>query len=819
VAELYRGPIEVDAGKAADQGVALHEKLQRAYWWIVNTGIISPFYDIEYNGTPPQRFSFGDAKVQLTLPTDQSYSSYVLLPLLSLATRRRCLLVGGPGRGKTAIAVLMGVLAGLQPQRAQAGIQHGQPQMTIADLLGNPLPSTLVNAKSMDEVQIAWRRWLGMRVKIIDEYNRIPTRTQSALLTVMADNYAELYDQVFECPPGAWYLTANDDAGGGTYQVIEALRDRIDVVVKALHFNSALPRRAAHCASRRALSLKRSCPARSSSPLKSSTRLEREIRQVKVPARCAGVWSSSPASSSSARGAAAARVHDQGHGEAGSGVELRSFADGRAGKDAAAGPRRADPQRRVGARLMTTLVFAKAHGLLPRRMEVEFEDVRQVLPFVLHDKLVQEPDAPFFEVPENAAYRTDRIGWLRRLFDLSCAEYDRLDRDREDPTAASCAGTGPRPRGGEREGDARAPHQDRASDRRADQGRQGLRPHLRRPPPAQIPAPALHELPSVFHAALEARRDYLNAVFRQDGRRVDPDAFLHHLGSVVGPLVDNLAVASAEQAEELTTALYRLSLRAHRQGLLGGDAPSRAIERAFASTLPLLLAVFPERARDLSLAVCNAALRLERLAAPRADRWLAAMESLGPSCADVDALFALGLVLAWREGAAEFRAAARERFQELSPVLRRATLGVEALAPDAERRFAAPLDAGALGAPEVVARVGGFVGFGGMFRDPPLVVAAEGRLFAFDSQATTEIFADAFGVTLRPVAETPNGQTDAAGSPVTLSEKGDVSMGDAVARLPLLAGASSHAYADGALAVTLPESHFVFVVGRRPLTP
>jgi MoxR-like ATPase len=112
--------------------------------------------------------------------------------------------VGGPGRGKTAIAVLMGVLAGYNLNELKRAIQHGQPQMTIADLLGNPLPSTLVNAKSMDEVQIAWRRWLGMRVKIIDEYNRIPTRTQSALLTVMADNYAELYDQIFECPPGAW---------------------------------------------------------------------------------------------------------------------------------------------------------------------------------------------------------------------------------------------------------------------------------------------------------------------------------------------------------------------------------------------------------------------------------------------------------------------------------------------------------------------------------------------------------------------------------------------------------------------------------------
>src|SRR5262249_19227398 len=83
-----------------------------------------------------------------------------------------------------------------------------------------------------------WRKWLGMRIKIIDEYNRIPTRTQSALLTLMADNYAELYDQTYECPESAWYLTANDDAGGGTDQVIEALRDRIDIVVKALHFNS-----------------------------------------------------------------------------------------------------------------------------------------------------------------------------------------------------------------------------------------------------------------------------------------------------------------------------------------------------------------------------------------------------------------------------------------------------------------------------------------------------------------------------------------------------------------------------------------------------
>ena len=238
VADLYQGPATTPEAAAEGPAAPLDEKLRQAYFWITNHAIISPYYDIEYNDKTPQTYQFGDRQVQVSLPTDQSYSSYVLLPLLNLAVRRRCLLVGGPGRGKTAIAILMGVLAGYSLRDIRRTIQHGQPQMTIADLLGNPLPSSLVEARDMDEVKIAWRKWLAMRTKIIDEYNRIPTRTQSALLTVMADNYAEIYDHIYECPPAAWYLTANDDAGGGTYQVIEALRDRIDVVVKALHFNT-----------------------------------------------------------------------------------------------------------------------------------------------------------------------------------------------------------------------------------------------------------------------------------------------------------------------------------------------------------------------------------------------------------------------------------------------------------------------------------------------------------------------------------------------------------------------------------------------------
>src|SRR5215467_3454376 len=238
VADLYRGPVTEKRDGSGEGGPVLDEKLRQAYFWIVNTAIISPHYDIEYNDGPPQSFVLGDSKSRLTLPSGQSYSSFVLLPLLTFASRRKCLFVGGPGRGKTASAILMGVLAGYPVREVRRAMQHGHPQMTIADLLGNPLPADLVNAQKIEDVRVSWRKWLSMRVKIIDEYNRIPTRTQSALLTVMGDNYAEILDHIYECPESAWYLTANDDAGGGTYQVIEALRDRIDIVVKALHFNT-----------------------------------------------------------------------------------------------------------------------------------------------------------------------------------------------------------------------------------------------------------------------------------------------------------------------------------------------------------------------------------------------------------------------------------------------------------------------------------------------------------------------------------------------------------------------------------------------------
>jgi MoxR-like ATPase len=438
VMDLYRGAVATGEAPAAADAPPLDEKLRQAYFWIVNHAIISPFYDLEYNDRPPFAVTLGDRKGKVVLPSDQSYSSFVLLPLLTFAVRRKCLLVGGPGRGKTASAILMGILAGYSPKDVKRAIQKGQPQMTIADLLGNPMPADLVSAQRMEDIRIAWRQWLGQRVKIIDEYNRIPTRTQSALLTVMADNYAEILNQTYECPESAWYLTANDDAGGGTYQVIEALKDRIDVVVHALHFNTRfLGELLARLESR--VNPESLVPPEIIFTEAEWDRMYGEILAVALPEPLRRRLEFFASHFEFAESASTQLEYKTKDTVKLAGLDLKTLAAKESGKDKA---KDLGQQTQCGLSvraLMTALVFVKAMAYFRGAREVALEDLRQMLPFVLHDKLAQNGDAAFFEAEPNEVFRADRIGWLRQLFDQSCAEYERLGLDREDPVRAMLA--------------------------------------------------------------------------------------------------------------------------------------------------------------------------------------------------------------------------------------------------------------------------------------------------------------------------------------------------------------------------------------------
>lgn len=412
----------------------LDEKLRQAYFWMVNHAVISPHYDVEFSrpDVPRTRFHLGDSRAELELPTEQSYSSFILLPLLTFAVRGRCLLVGGPGRGKTASAVLMGVIAGYPVREVRRAMQHGHPQLTVSDLFGTPLPKDLVAADRLADIEVAWRSWLTMRVKIIDEYNRIPTKTQSALLTVLADGYVEVFDQILETGRAAWYLTANDDAGGGTFKVVDALRDRIDVVVKALPFNSRFLGELVTRAER-GVRPEQAVPPSIVFSAEEHDRVHREVLAVRLP---------TPVRRRLEYFAAQLEVLERGglqfeyrtkDSARVAGVDPRTMALADTGRDSLSD---------VGAQtlnglsvraLQSVVLYTKAMAYFRGRPEAGIDDLRAVLPFVLHDKLQPDLESAPFADPRREPMRADRVTWIRDLFDTTCRQYEAEGLDRDDP--------------------------------------------------------------------------------------------------------------------------------------------------------------------------------------------------------------------------------------------------------------------------------------------------------------------------------------------------------------------------------------------------
>lgn len=397
-----------------------HEKLHAAYHWISKYAIVSPHFDIEFGRKSVLKSNAND---EIELVSDgEAYSSMILLPLLTLATARRALLVGGPGKAKTTSAILMGVLSGMDHDTVRRSIQRGHPQLSVSDILGSPLPSDMLKAESRADIKVSWGSWIPQRVKIIDEYNRIPTKTQSALLSLLAEGYAEQFDQYIHTGRSAWFLTANDDSGGGTFPVIEALKDRIDVTIRAVPFYSNF---LSQLLERLELNqdLDRLIPDNIIFSEKELDDIHASILKIKVPAGVMDFLGFFAASYNYCRMASAHFEHKNKDTLRLAGKRVSDVCDDKCPLDKKQHLCTQSENGLSTRSYQSLLHYAKALAYFRSNSEVKLEDIEQLIPWVLHEKLSMNIRSPFFEVKHANLLLNDKVAWLKYGYTKALSQY------------------------------------------------------------------------------------------------------------------------------------------------------------------------------------------------------------------------------------------------------------------------------------------------------------------------------------------------------------------------------------------------------------
>jgi hypothetical protein len=232
----------------------------------------------------------------------------------------------------------------------------------------------------------------------------------------MAEGYAEMFEQVVECGWSAWYLTANDDLGGGTFPVIEALKDRIDIVVRCTPFNAhyldTLVDRVK--AARRPLEF---VPADIIFTPAELDEVEREIRAVELPTSVRDALGFFAGQLEFCR-----RASDKLEFMQKDTLHLAGFKVGQVCNEDCPLDKLTNicsqTENGVSARAYQTLIlFAKALAYFRGAAAVSGEDIRQILPWILHEKLKPNSSSAFFQRPENLSLATDRATWIRAMFD------------------------------------------------------------------------------------------------------------------------------------------------------------------------------------------------------------------------------------------------------------------------------------------------------------------------------------------------------------------------------------------------------------------
>ncbi|HEU5056302.1 MAG TPA: hypothetical protein VFU21_07245, partial [Kofleriaceae bacterium] len=256
---------------------------------------------------------------------------------------------------------------------------------------------------------------------------------------------------------------------------------------------------------------------------------------------------------------------------------------------------------------------------------------------------------------------------------------------------------------------------------------------------------------TAFTDFLRAHRGELNARFAMARRRLpalEAGAFGQFLVAAAGPLCE---AVPARDASAVAHAAYDAALELCGQRLAGAGARDGRVGDAWSALLVPAAARIAEAPERALAATANALVHLAASPGARPEAWAQRMGELAARAA-LDEWLAAGQVAAWTAGLAHYRASALELADRLPPALALAAVGAPDASDWAEVRARLRADPWHVPArPEsgtrVVARVGAFRGFGGLFPVPPTVAGGGDRFLVESDGDLWVLFADAWGAT------------------------------------------------------------------------
>ena len=323
--------------------------------------------------------------------------------------------------------------------------------------------------------------------------------------------------------------------------------------------------------------------------------------------------------------------------------------------------------------------------------------------------------------------------------------------------------------------------------------------------------------------ALAKHRAELNARFaskRAMGELVDPAEFSDHLAQYVAPVIEAVDQVDAAAAVELTLALFDLSLELFSIGAAGPNSRHPLIQEAWTTLFPKVPTLLVADS-NLPASICNAILYIDSHRNIDGEMWLLKMTIAAQLCESPAMLLDYGKVASWTGGLAHFRQSALYLIATLPPELAAKALEIDAKTMNAELLAKLRNDpwfdprkrnASKSGEIAMVARIGGFRGFDGPFAQPPKLALTDGTILMRDGDTDWMLFADAYGATWKRVRGMVAIENKTDGGRLRIDSTGTVVGSKQTKRFAMLAGNSGFVSTATGMAVTMPYSHYVFLV-------